>query len=343
MDELNAALKKFTKHGYKKALNDFEEQEKIRKKFVSDYPISKIQTLQLDEYAIGKGSENKSFCYQIENGLKRYGNYHGSTADKFGVYYNRNGNYVIKKKWSEAEDISEGFDNVKKSIISLLSAAGDSNVQSINKNRLADGYKSKILTTYYPEKYICILSGDHIEHFSRVLGITTNNMSIIEKNISIVEFKKKHPITKEWSNFVFCEFLYSWKHPKHIENTFTEEQCEDYLNATDTNAGYTYSKKLVKARKINQKIQSRLKKEYDNHCQICDKKFDDKYGDSVVEAHHIEYFSQSENNDSKNIVLLCPSHHAIIHKLNPKYDKEELAFLYPNGYVDQIKLDKHLR
>lgn len=44
--------------------------------------------MRIDEYVIGKGAQNKSFCYEIENGKYKdlYLSIKGGTAGKFGIY-----------------------------------------------------------------------------------------------------------------------------------------------------------------------------------------------------------------------------------------------------------------
>jgi len=39
----------------------------------------------------------------------------------------------------------------------------------------------------------------------------------------------------------------------------------------------------------------------------------DEYGCSVVEAHHIDFFVNSQNNDASNIIILSPNFHRIVH------------------------------
>lgn len=49
------------------------------------------------------------------------------------------------------------------------------------------------------------------------------------------------------------------------------------------------------------------------------------------------------NNDTSNIIILSPSYHRIIHKARPVFDREQLAFRFPNGLVEKVKVDKHLK
>ena len=60
------------------------------------------------------------------------------------------------------------------------------------------------------------------------------------------------------------------------------------------------------------------------------------------QTHHIKYFSKSVDNSSDNLLILCPNHHSLIHVLNPKFDYDELQYIYPDGKTDKIILDLHL-
>mgnify|MGYP002707584737 FL=1 len=85
-----------------------------------------------------------------------------------------------------------------------------------------------------------------------------------------------------------------------------------------------------------------LKRIYAYRCQICGVNIGSDYGTNIAEAHHINYFSKSIDNSSDNIVILCPNHHSLIHKLNPQFDYQKLQYVYPNGKVDKLILDLHL-
>jgi len=63
---------------------------------------------------------------------------------------------------------------------------------------------------------------------------------------------------------------------------------------------------------------------------------------SVVEAHHIDYFTRSQNNDSTNIIIISPNYHRIIHKAKPEWDSKTLSFTFPNGLVEKVNINFHL-
>jgi len=86
----------------------------------------------------------------------------------------------------------------------------------------------------------------------------------------------------------------------------------------------------------------RLKILYGYRCQVCGQYIGEKYGSNLIHAHHIKYFTKSLNNNSNNIMVLCPNHHGIIHDKNPIFNAQTKTFLYPNGYEEGLKLNLHL-
>jgi hypothetical protein len=110
----------------------------------------------------------------------------------------------------------------------------------------------------------------------------------------------------------------------------------------DKTANILEDEKMVKIRKLNRKIGENLKLLYGYQCQICGQYVGEGYGAKIVEAHHIEYFIQSLNNDADNQLIVCPNHHSIIHEVNPVFIRQELIYLYPNGLREGLRLNRHL-
>lgn len=121
------------------------------------------------------------------------------------------------------------------------------------------------------------------------------------------------------------------------------EANDDTFFMTDTTATIVERQLLVKYRKMDRSIISMLKKFYDYKDEISGEKIGSEYGDSVVEAHHIEYFTTSQNNDSTNIIIISPNYHRIIHKNNPHFNRNEYQFEFSNGEKLKLKLYDHLK
>lgn len=110
----------------------------------------------------------------------------------------------------------------------------------------------------------------------------------------------------------------------------------------DEGAGIKTNQRLVKIRKLNRLIGENLKLLYGYRCQICGNLIGEEFGSHIAEAHHIDYFVTSLNNDAKNQMIVCPNHHSIIHDTNPVFDRKKLLYVYSNGMTQKLLLNKHL-
>lgn len=124
----------------------------------------------------------------------------------------------------------------------------------------------------------------------------------------------------------------------------SEQQIENEMNfeTEDPTASIQISGSVLRIRKLNKKIGENLKQLYGYRCQICGRVVGEEYGAYVCEAHHIDYFTKSLNNNASNQMIVCPNHHRIIHADNPCFDKTALQFTFSNGYVEPICLNYHL-
>ncbi len=118
---------------------------------------------------------------------------------------------------------------------------------------------------------------------------------------------------------------------------------DDKFFMKDSSATVVQKDLLVKYRKMDRGIIRMLKKFYDYRDEITGEKIGEEYGESVVEAHHIDYFTRSQNNDSTNIIIISPNYHRIIHKNNPAFNRMKYQFEFPNGEVLPLKLYEHLK
>lgn len=128
-----------------------------------------------------------------------------------------------------------------------------------------------------------------------------------------------------------------------FDETITETELEEYLNFEDDRASLNRMYKEVLVRKYAKEKINMLKRIYGYRCQLCGVNAGADYDTDIAEAHHIKYFSESVDNSSDNILILCPNHHSIIHKLCPEFDFENLQYVYQNGKVDKIVLNLHLQ
>jgi predicted restriction endonuclease len=86
----------------------------------------------------------------------------------------------------------------------------------------------------------------------------------------------------------------------------------------------------------------RLHDLYGGRCQLC--LFDprDRYGLRLRHGHHIEWLSRGGEDEPENMVLLCPNHHAAVHRDDAPFDYAELAFRFSVGRAEPLLVNLHL-
>ena len=89
-----------------------------------------------------------------------------------------------------------------------------------------------------------------------------------------------------------------------ILTEFTEEDIEYILNQSDEKAEIVKKMGMVNTRIFDNKIQKSLKSLYRYRCQICGATATMMYSVDVSEAHHIEYFSKTANNNPSKVNIL---------------------------------------
>lgn len=129
---------------------------------------------------------------------------------------------------------------------------------------------------------------------------------------------------------------------KEEMDNMTEEEFETITPRIDPKASIKEHHAIVRIRQLDRSIGDSLKNLYGYRCQMTGELVGEPYGVTCVEAHHIEPFIESLNNDTSNIIILSPSYHRIIHKAKPHFNRKTLTFEYPNGLLERVKYNKHL-
>ncbi len=108
---------------------------------------------------------------------------------------------------------------------------------------------------------------------------------------------------------------------------------------------YTESHKnrLRQSRERNRQLVQELYKLYSGRCQVTGHDSPLLYGVPTAEAHHIIYRSRGGDDVLKNMVLLSPNLHRAIHSAEAHFDYNTLSFVFSNGRVEPLILNKHLQ
>lgn len=194
---------------------DCKRGEKLRRTFVTDYPVSRIPRLTLDEYVIGRGADNRSFCYRLERELDSLGRILGATAFKFGVYYGRTKSEPTEKyrfavHWGSTTD--EAFTSVKERIVVLLRAAAKGDTDVVAKTFLSRMFKGKLLFMYHPEVYAPVYSREHLEHFITELNLSGSLKTGADMQRALMEYRATWPALMLHPPALFMRLLYDVCH-----------------------------------------------------------------------------------------------------------------------------------
>ncbi len=84
-----------------------------------------------------------------------------------------------------------------------------------------------------------------------------------------------------------------------------------------------------------------LKRFYDHQCQVCGHDFLPRYG--VPYADTLVLSNRSDPVPvSRDVVVVCPNHGAIVGAAGARFDRGRMAFEYPNGLVEKLMRRDHL-
>lgn len=188
-----------------------------RGEFIDAFPISKLRILALEDYVIGL--KKTSFCYRVESQTRTWANIQGATAFKFGIYFGCTKSdpkkiYRFSSKFGSTKTAS--FKAVRSALTELVALGGQKSINfaEIDANPLSQMFKAKILSLYFPDKFLNVCSRAHLEMFSTTLGFPDAGYASKLQHL-LIDAKMADPITKKWSNPKFMEFLYTEYFPGH--------------------------------------------------------------------------------------------------------------------------------
>lgn len=199
-----------------------------------------------------------------------------------------------------------------------------------------NGELSKVLKVYFSQSYNYILSQRKMRNSDERTMIRLPEDCKEYLVIYTTEYEDSYVL-----DTILANDIYELKAAVKGQEERVMEASFNY-DVSDNQSTLLVAERIIKIRKLNKKIGDNLKLLYDYRCQICGEHIGNKYDSNVVEAHHIDYFVKSLNNDSSNQLIVCPNHHSIIHDVNPIFDRRKLIYVYSNGYKEGLVINKHL-
>jgi len=153
------------------------EKEELYDEFMKLYPSSRLENLKLEEYT---NLTKDSFCYWIENKLNDWGNIHGATSYKFGIFQwgskpelgktsvLADEKYAWQNRFGKTAE--EAYSNIRKQLVQLVKYAEDGEYNKIDAIDLSEMFKWKIAFLYSNKKLINWFSKDALLKFAQYFG-----------------------------------------------------------------------------------------------------------------------------------------------------------------------------
>jgi hypothetical protein len=85
-----------------------------------------------------------------------------------------------------------------------------------------------------------------------------------------------------------------------------------------------------------------LKVLYDHRCQVCTHDFKPRYDVPYADTRLLTPVAEGGEPVSRNVVVLCPNHNAIVGAARATFDVGTLSFSFPNGLTERLLLRDHL-
>lgn len=162
-----------------------QERRKILNEYLEKWPIEKLKSLTLEEYAVGNDNYKDTLSYWWEtptNILGGIGGLGGGGAFKYGVYFmtnvkdysvhkifNSNGRYAWRRKLGNSPE--EAFVNIKSKIIEIAEAAQNRNFTKIDNIDFSyNPLKWKIAFLYSNESLLVNYQVNSLQFAARKLG-----------------------------------------------------------------------------------------------------------------------------------------------------------------------------
>lgn len=264
-------MRKLSEFDYKLDTYTSNDQilEDLRENFVNSYPVKYIRNqMTLDDYCEGKGKKD-TFCNRLERELIGLGSIKGATASKFGIYYSQEKHkYLINKVWRIPQNnpnLKLSFDKLRNAIADLIELGKAGDEEAIQKHPLATMVKMKILSVYYPDKYLNIFSDRMLNFFTYQFyeDDLSKNLNRFEKQKLLLDLKSEDKAMQNWNNIKYGNYLYHlFPQAFALGKESKEQRQEKYQLLTPGIDNKTIIKEPIVYEKQAVKFNSRKVKKY---------------------------------------------------------------------------------
>ncbi len=197
-----------------------QESQDKREAFIERWPLEKISSLSIEEYA---DTFNKDcFIYWLE---RKMGGIGGGNASKFGIYRNNTGNYTegvgSSKKELFGAELDEKFSALMGRIESAIKLVENNRISELNDfdSPLWNMVLNKILYLYFPDMFIDIGADKVLNAIAGDIGVPEQKNLIVTNHLIAEKLKRYEPF-KDWPRVKYADFLWDTYNAKVFRNYY---------------------------------------------------------------------------------------------------------------------------
>lgn len=309
---------------------DLLQIETLRKEFVSEFNRDTLKNLTLEQYAMRTG-DKKNFCYRLEREQIGMGDIRNATAQKFGIWVRKStGEYDFTKKYGKTAE--EAFSVIRDELCKLVDAGEVDDYTAIRNNKIAPIVRFKILSMYYPNKFLTIHSERHLSYFCEKADVpfTMDDDELVLQR-KLILWKNSQTKIRDYSLLEYVAYLYEkFGVPPTVDKGLTKKKSrlrklKDELKDFDRQHPKL---KMTEVEVIQRSsiVANIVKERAAGVCQLCNKPapFYNKSGEAYLECHHVKWIARGGADEVYNAVALCPNCHRKMHVLDEADDVAKL-------------------
>jgi 5-methylcytosine-specific restriction protein B len=198
----------------------FKENLSRRESFIKRWPLESIKGMTVEDYA--DTFTKDSFIYWLERKLGGIG---GGNASKFGIYRNNEGRFSegvgLSRKDLEGEELENRFNVLKSNILEAIEYVEKGEISKLNETHLQlwTMILNKILSVYFPDKFINIVADKVINAIASDLEIEEQSNSIVTNHLINEKLMTIDPFPS-WSKERLSSFLWETYNPRVFRNYY---------------------------------------------------------------------------------------------------------------------------
>ncbi len=221
--------------------NDTEALKSItlRKKFVEEYPISRLKTMSLEEYALGTENYLNSLSYKLEFGEYKHTGMGigGGSAAKHGIYFSKDNVYRGYKN-EVLNNPSEYWNDFRNQLADFLIEFGETRIfpnitEKYPMVQTIPLVAAKLCFLYYSNSFVNIGSKGRLQTIIELFDIESTNDNISSKmsydicNYFRINFSERLDDDPQWLGYSLWRFINDLENEKEIETSEVENVDTD--------------------------------------------------------------------------------------------------------------------